>query len=294
MTDKKIHLGIVGAGPAGLSAAIYAASEGFDVDVYERNSQVGGQMACSVFVENYPGRASGVNGCDLAENMKLQAETFGARIHLRHDVWDATWLERMHDVVILATGSSEGEELPLPEGDMVTYLPTSDQLTEQGGKKNTIVVGGGNGGCQAALWLSETFNLYRPTLVTSGSIGDNCSAFMKKKIENAVLANRLSLYQNSQVISHFTLSGRVFLVLDVAGNPANILARKVLVYRAKKLNAELLQDFDEHKLDKSRMYTAGELSGSVSRIGACVGSGAEVISRIQRDLNEREQSTGSY
>src|SRR5919109_1078441 len=80
--DKKVHdLIIIGAGPAALSAAIYTCREDIDTVLFEKGA-IGGLAAVTDWVDNYPGFAKGVAGLELSDQMRAQAERFGAKIEL--------------------------------------------------------------------------------------------------------------------------------------------------------------------------------------------------------------------
>src|SRR6185436_18423978 len=161
---------IVGAGPAGLAAAVYAASEGLDVLVLESNAP-GGQAGTSSRIENYLGFPSGISGGDLTGRAYTQAQKFGAKLavaetatHLdcapgtyKIDVDDGRTIRAR--TIVIATGA-EYRKLPLPnitqfEGAGIYYGATfiESQLCEG---EEVIVVGGGNSAGQAAVFLSQT------------------------------------------------------------------------------------------------------------------------------------------
>jgi thioredoxin reductase (NADPH) len=166
---QEVDLLVVGAGPAGLAAAVYGASEGLDTLIVE-STALGGQAGSSRRIENYLGFPAGITGVELTGRAINQARKFGARpaspyraIALtpgngRHVVE----LEGGHEVaasaVILATGA-EYRRLPLAdlsdyEGTSVFYAagPPEAQLC---GASRVAVVGGGNSAGQAAVWLAR-------------------------------------------------------------------------------------------------------------------------------------------
>src|SRR6059058_1511418 len=166
---EEVDLLVVGAGPAGLAAAVYGASEGLDTLVVE-STALGGQAGSSRRIENYLGFPAGISGVELTSRAVSQARKFGARpatpyraIALepgngRHKVQ----LEEGHEVaaraVVLATGA-EYRRLPLAglaeyEGTSVFYAagPPEAQLCRT---SRVAVVGGGNSAGQAAVWLAR-------------------------------------------------------------------------------------------------------------------------------------------
>lgn len=157
---------IIGGGPGGYTAALYAARAGLETLVIERLS-AGGQMALTQQIDNYPGFADGVGGYELAEQMQRQAERFGAqtrnaqvqRLDLKAnpktvETSEGTFLGR---TVILATGANP-RELGLPGekelvGRGVAYCAACDGMFYKG--KTVVVVGGGNSAAADALLLSR-------------------------------------------------------------------------------------------------------------------------------------------
>ena len=157
---------IIGGGPAGYTAALYAARAGLSVAVLEKLS-AGGQMALTSQIDNYPGYEEGIDGFVLAEKMQQQAERFGAQTHLT----EVTALQLQGDVkkvdttegpyygkvVILATGA-DPRKLGLPEeaalvGRGVNYCAACDGMFYK--DKTVVVVGGGNSAAADAMILSR-------------------------------------------------------------------------------------------------------------------------------------------
>ena len=157
---------IIGGGPAGYTAALYAARAGFDTLVLERLS-AGGQMALTHQIDNYPGFEEGVDGFTLADKMKKQAERFGAKsktaevVHLdlaaepkQIETASGTFLGR---TVVLATGANPRELGVEKETELVgrgvAYCAACDGMFYRG--KTVVVVGGGNTAAADALLLSR-------------------------------------------------------------------------------------------------------------------------------------------
>lgn len=162
---------IVGAGPTGLTAALYAAREGIDRLVIER-SGVGGQAGATQFIENYPGFSQGVGGAELADEMHRQAERFGVEtlpaqsvtgIKMEGDykvIGTETGDEYWARALLLATGSRY-RRLGVPgEADFigagVHFCATCDGPFYKG--QDMVVVGGGNSGLEEGLFLTKFAN----------------------------------------------------------------------------------------------------------------------------------------
>ena len=168
MTNKNhvYDMIVIGGGPAGYTAALYAARAGLDTLVLERLS-AGGQMALTHQIDNYPGFEEGIDGFTLADKMKKQAERFGAtsktaevvRLELtvepkRIETASGTFFGR---TVVLATGANPRELGVEKESELVgrgvAYCAACDGMFYRG--KTVVVVGGGNTAAADALLLSR-------------------------------------------------------------------------------------------------------------------------------------------
>ena len=144
---------VVGGGPGGYTAALYAARAGLDTIVLEKLS-AGGQMALTEQIDNYPGFENGIDGFSLAEKMQKQAERFGARSEYAEVLREGIFLGK---TVVLATGADPrtlgvaGETELLGRG--VAYCAACDGMFYKG--KTVVVVGGGNSAAADALLLSR-------------------------------------------------------------------------------------------------------------------------------------------
>ena len=202
---------IVGAGPSGLAAAVYAASEGLDVLVVESNAP-GGQAGSSSKIENYLGFPLGISGQELAARAYAQAQKFGAQLIIAKGAKQlecerkpyAIALEEGASVpartIIIATGA-EYRKLSIDnlyrfEGTGVYYGATAMEAQLCGGE-DVIVVGGGNAAGQAAVFLAQTAKrVYM--LVRSNSLADSMSRYLIRRIEDNP---RIDLRSNAEVIT---------------------------------------------------------------------------------------------
>jgi thioredoxin reductase (NADPH) len=196
ITVSKVRdLVIVGAGPSGLAAAVYGASEGLDVLVIEAESP-GGQAGSSSRIENYLGFPMGISGLELAGRAAAQAQKFGAKILIANNVTklncDRSPYElRMDDdqviharTIIIASGARykkpQLENLPKFEGQGIYYGATHMEA-QLCGPAEAIVVGGGNSAGQAAVYLSQTASKVH-MLVRSGQLSDTLSRYLIQRI----------------------------------------------------------------------------------------------------------------
>ena len=186
---------IIGAGPSGLAAAVYGASEGLDAVMLETSSP-GGQAGSSSRIENYLGFPSGISGQELAARAYNQAQKFGAQVLIAK----ATRLacDRKPYVVevengariptrtiVIATGAQYRrpplKNLSRFEGAGVYYGATFVEAQSCGGEE-VIVVGGGNSAGQAAVFLAETTKLVH-MLIRSAGLAESMSRYLIRRIE---------------------------------------------------------------------------------------------------------------
>ena len=187
---------VVGAGPAGLAAAVYGASEGLDVLVVEANAP-GGQAGASSRIENYLGFPLGISGQELAGAAYAQAQKFGAQIAIAQGAIRLTCDRKPYAVdtgsgeriparaVIIATGA-EYRRLPLDnlqqfEGAGVYYGATFVEAQLCGGEE-VIVIGGGNSAGQAAVFLAQTARRVHMVIRSTG-LAETMSRYLVRRIE---------------------------------------------------------------------------------------------------------------
>ena len=187
---------IVGAGPAGLAAAVYAASEGLDVLVVEKAAP-GGQAGSSSKIENYLGFPTGLSGQELADRAVAQAEKFGAHIMVARSVVHLNCNQRPYRItlddgheiptrtIVLATGAQYNKPaLPRLEsfaGKGIYYNATYMEAQVCTGEP-VAVIGGGNSAGQAAIFLAQ--NTAGVTmLVRSSSLAATMSRYLIQRIE---------------------------------------------------------------------------------------------------------------
>jgi thioredoxin reductase (NADPH) len=188
---------VIGAGPSGLAAAVYGASEGLDVMVLE-TSTPGGQAGSSSKIENYLGFPTGISGQDLAGRAYLQAQKFGAHMLIakatRLICNRKPYIIELENgaristrTIVIATGA-QYRKLPLEnlsrfEGAGVYHGATFVEAQLCGGEE-VIVVGGGNSAGQAAVFLAQTTK-HVHMLVRSSGLTATMSRYLIRRIENS-------------------------------------------------------------------------------------------------------------
>jgi thioredoxin reductase (NADPH) len=187
---------IIGAGPSGLAAAVYAASEGLDVLVLEGVAP-GGQAGTSSRIENYLGFPTGISGQELAGRAYTQAQKFGAQIMIAKTATRLTCDRKPYRIetddgravpartVIIATGAEyrrpQLQNLAAFEGAGVYYGATYVEAQLCVGEE-VIVVGGGNSAGQAAVFLAGTASRVH-VLVRSDGLAESMSRYLIRRIE---------------------------------------------------------------------------------------------------------------
>jgi thioredoxin reductase (NADPH) len=240
--DRIADLLVVGAGPAGLAASVYGASEGLETVTLDAIA-TGGQAGTSSKIENYLGFPAGISGAELAERATIQAEKFGATISVPAE---ATALERQdgHYVVglddgqeivaravVVATGARY-RRLPIPgleqyEGTSVFYAATLMEA-QMCRDDPIVIVGGGNSAGQATVFLARHAAHVR-LLVRETDLGASMSRYLADRIERA---------PNVEVMLHTEVrevsgNGRLEAILaedDLTGERHTLPARALFVF----------------------------------------------------------------
>ena len=325
--EQTYDLLVIGAGPAGLSSAVYGASEGLDVLVID-SAGIGGQARSSSLIRNYLGFAKGVSGSRLAEQAYEQASVFGANFFFMHH---AAELARTGDdyvvtleegqaiagrAVILAGGATY-RRLGVPELEQLTGAgvyyggPVSEAPTLAG--RTVYVLGGGNSAGQAALHLARY--AASVTLVIRGaSLGAGMSQYLVSTVKAA---------PNVVVRTGTTVTGgggethleRLVLHDGASGADETVEADALFVLIGARpttdwLPAELERDSygflltgddlgDAWALERRplsletsmpRVFAAGDVRhGSVKRVAAAVGEGATAVQLVHRVLEAYPQ-----
>jgi thioredoxin reductase (NADPH) len=202
---------IIGAGPAGLAAAVYGASEGLDVLVLEANAP-GGQAGASSKIENYLGFPTGIPGQDLAGRAYTQAQKFGAQMLIAEAAKGVACNRRPYAIntdngqgipartIIIATGARyrrlKLENLSRFEGAGVYYGATHLEA-QLCGADEVVVVGGGNSAGQAAVFLAQS-SRHVYILVRGDGLAESMSRYLIRRIEESP---KVTLLTNTEVIA---------------------------------------------------------------------------------------------
>jgi thioredoxin reductase (NADPH) len=202
---------VVGAGPSGLAAAVYAASEGLDVLVLETGTP-GGQAGSSSKIENYLGFPTGISGLALAGRARVQAQKFGAEIRTAYSALKLNCNERPYAVelchgnavraraIIIATGA-EYRQLAIENasrflGTGIYYAATATEA-RRCEMKEVIVVGGGNSAGQAAVFLASKCR-HVHLLVRSKGLADSMSHYLIRRIDETP---NITLHTSTEIAS---------------------------------------------------------------------------------------------
>lgn len=307
---------VVGAGPSGLAAAVYAASEGLCTIVIEGTAP-GGQAGTSSKIENYLGFPTGISGQRLASRAQLQALKFGVRFAISREVVTAEQIEGIHRLtlaggipvcarsVVVASGAQyrklSVENYAQFENRGIYYAATAmESLLCR--DHEVIVVGGGNSAGQAAVFLSGIAK-HVHHIVRGPSLASSMSQYLISRIESS---SHITLYPNSEIE---TLEGETWLkrvgwMNRATGERTEKPIGSVFVMIGAEPNSGWL--FGTVRLDKKGfirtggadgfegtpyatsvpgMFAVGDVrSDSVKRVASAVGEGSVVISDVHRYL----------
>ncbi|HSY14029.1 MAG TPA: FAD-dependent oxidoreductase [Verrucomicrobiae bacterium] len=201
---------VVGAGPSGLAAAVYAASEGLNVLVIEAAAP-GGQAGSSSRIENYLGFPTGISGNDLTGRALAQAQKFGANMMVARQATRLCCDRRPYQVQLDQGAALSTRAIVLAAGAQYNRLPIANLEKFEGlgiyygatkiesqfcSNENIIVVGGGNSAGQAAVFLSESANkVYM--LVRSSELSSTMSRYLIRRIEENP---KIELHYQTEVV----------------------------------------------------------------------------------------------
>ena len=319
-----VDLLIVGGGPAGVAAAVYAGAEGLDALVIEDVS-IGGQAGTSSRIENYMGFPTGISGGDLIFRGQMQAMKFGTRFAMPHRV---TALEEGNDgtlcaiidgdlrlcvrAVLIASGV-QYRRLPIDrlaefEGAGVYYAAT-EMESRFCNQTDAVIVGGGNSAGQAAMYLSRSAG-HVHLVVRGRSLADSMSDYLRNRLE---ADQRITIHYDCRLVA---LDGGDHLervTIEQGGERREIETRALFVMVGAAPNSDWLSglvDLDGKEFVRTgrdvggdtpyatshpRIWAVGDVrAGSVKRVASSVGEGSVVVSAIWAALEAAgEGSAGS-
>ena len=271
--QRTYDLVVVGAGPAGLGASVYGASEGLSTLALE-SIALGGQAGTSSRIENYPGFPAGLSGFELASRVLVQADKFGARTAVpeeaialrREDGHYRIGLSEGGEVVarsVIAATGARYRRLEVPrlerfEGVSIHYAATEAEAQRcEGGE--VVVVGGGNSAGQAALFLAgRTHRVY--LLIRGDDLGKGMSRYLVDRVTDA---NNVELLPNTEVrelVGEDRLEG-VVVEDNRSGIRRTLGARALFVFIGAEANTGWLEGAFELD-ERGFVLTGREVDGS--------------------------------
>ncbi|GGB40711.1 thioredoxin reductase [Sphingomonas metalli] len=301
---------IVGAGPAGVAAGVYAGAEGLRALVVD-DTAIGGQAGTSSRIENYMGFPTGISGGDLVWRGEVQAMKFGTRFVVPRRV---AGLEQLEDgafcatfaggervragSVVVATGV-QYRRLPLArladlEGTGIYYAATENEarFCREG---EVVVIGGGNSAGQAAMFLSRVARHVR-LLVRGPSLATSMSHYLSSRLE---ADPAITIEYNAQVAAlHGDAALEAVTIRDAAGertmptcamfvmvgaapNTGWLSGLVALDEKGFVLTGEAAGAASPYATSRPGIYAVGDVrAGSVKRVASSVGEGSVVISKV--------------
>lgn len=309
--DKVYDVAMVGAGPAALAAAIYTTREDLDTVLYEKGV-VGGLASITDWVDNYPGFPEGISGLELGENLRKQAERFGAKIELG----EVTNIRQANGVVeldttdgvvkakaaLIATGS-DYKRLGIPGEDEyyargVHFCATCDGAFYR--DKKLVVVGGGNSAVQEAIFLTK-FATHIDMLVRSDQL--RASDILQHELEKH--KDKITIHFNTATQEILGSDGKVTSVKAVKDGVDTVFETDgVFVFIGLLPNTKFLQnssvELDGIGLIKTNeklmtaipgVFAAGDVrSGATMQIASAVGEGATAALRMREYIEDPERT----
>ena len=317
--DEVFDVAVVGAGPAGLAASVYAASEGLKTIVIEGNAP-GGQAGTSSRIENYLGFPSGISGMELASRAQTQAQKFGARLAVSRNVTDLDCssqpfhliLDGTHAVrarsVVIATGARyrklDVSNYNRFEADGLHYSATAIEA-RLCSEEEVIVVGGGNSAGQAAVYLSG-YARHVHLLIRGAELASTMSDYLVHRIASS---RKITLHARTEITG---LHGHEHLEQvtwvnrktgeETTANIANVFvmigAAPCTEWLGKCValddNGFVRTGFQDdtggpglYRTSKPGIFAVGDVrSGSVKRVASGVGEGSVVVADLHSYLKD--------
>ncbi|MDP5103091.1 MAG: FAD-dependent oxidoreductase [Erythrobacter sp.] len=322
--QRTYDLLIVGGGPAGVAAAVYAGSEGIEALVIE-DTAIGGQAGTSSRIENYMGFPTGISGTDLTWRGQVQAMKFGTRFVMPRRI---EAMSQRADGAFCATLDSDGSggdeicaravlvatgvqyrRLPLAnleelEGAGVFYSAT-EMEARFCSNTEVVVIGGGNSAGQAAMFLSRSAR-HVHLVVRSGSLAASMSSYLSQRLE---ADPRVTIHYHSEVtaldgekwLESITLktggdtgdsdqriaTRALFIMIGAAPNTGWLSGLAATDSKGFVLTGAAADQADDYATTAPGIFAVGDVrAGSVKRVASAVGEGSVVVSRIWQYLED--------
>jgi thioredoxin reductase (NADPH) len=309
---------IVGGGPTGLTAAIYAARENQKVLIVEKSAP-GGQAGITECLDNYPGFPDGVEGHELADRMQRQAERYGVEIlqavavssitptDYGVDVTTATGETYAARAVLVATGSVYRRTGAEGEGDLigsgVHFCATCDGPFYRG-VEEVLVIGGGNSGLEEGLFLTQ---FAKHVTVVEYNEHLKASRLLQDKVQSNP---QMSVETNTKVVSfHSGENGKLaYVELEdrASGERRRHDASAAFVFIGLDPNTQFLHGAlelddrgfivsdEQFRTSAPGVFVAGDVRhGSTKQLASAVGEGAAASIQIRYHLDKREDESKS-
>jgi thioredoxin reductase (NADPH) len=314
--DEAFDVLIVGGGPAGVAAGVYAGAEGLVALVVE-DVAIGGQAGTSSRIENYMGFPTGISGADLVWRGEVQAMKFGTRFAMPRRV---VHLEKLSDdsfcatfdtgerarakAVVVATGV-QYRRLPLDqlvdfEGAGIYYAATEIESRYCKGEE-AVVIGGGNSAGQAAMFLSRSASKVR-LLVRGGSLAASMSSYLSSRLEGDP---RITIEYGAEVTALHGAAHLEAVTIRNGGTSRRLDTRALFIMVGAAPNTAWLSglvDLDNKGFvitgsgartaaspfatSLPGVFAVGDVrAGSVKRVASSVGEGSVVISKVWEFVN---------
>ena len=315
--DEAFDVLIVGGGPAGVAAGVYAGSEGLRALVIE-DIAIGGQAGTSSRIENYMGFPTGISGGDLVWRGEVQAMKFGTRFALPRRVVALEKLEggafcatfdngqRVRGRAVIVASGVQYRRLPIPrlaefEGAGIYYAATEIEARYC---RNTqaVIIGGGNSAGQAAMYLSRSAQCVH-VVVRGGSLAASMSSYLSSRLE---ADPAIEIDYNTEVVALHggdQLEGVTFRDART-GETREIATRALFIMVGAAPNTDWLSGLvalddkgfvrtgpdigaaSPYATSQPGIFAVGDIrAGSVKRVASAVGEGSVVVSKVWDYLN---------
>jgi thioredoxin reductase (NADPH) len=310
---------VVGAGPAGLAAAVYASSEGLSTVVIEGNAP-GGQAGTSSRIENYLGFPSGISGMELASRAQTQAQKFGAKLVVSRNVVSidcqskpfSILLEggvRVRACTIVVASGARYRRLSIPdydrfEMDGIHYSATAIEA-RLCSNQEVVVVGGGNSAGQAAVYLSG-FAKHVHIIIRGPELATTMSEYLVQRIDGS---RHITLHPNTEIVglagdqhlNEVTWRNRITgkqkthrigcVFVMIGADPSTQWLGGCVELDAQGFVVTGHDSASEgqgpYRTSKPGIFAVGDVrSGSVKRVASGVGEGSVVIADIHAYLKD--------